>query len=154
VTLEDVGIIGELIAAVATIAMLAYLAIQIRASVTATRAEGRREMDSVGIEMVARIAENPELASLFMQGLSQPDSLSPDQRFRFTLSLSFFFSQHETAWIEAQQGTLAPDELDKQFERLKQFMISPGGIAWWREYSSMYSREFHDYLNSRLQPVK
>ena len=153
-TLENVGIIGELMAAIATIATLAYLAVQIRASTAATRAEGRRTMDVVGLDVVARIAENPEHAEFLMRGLYKPDTLSSAERFRFTLSISLFFSMHETTWVEVQQGTLAPEELGKQFDRLKDFILSPGGRDWWRGNSGMYSREYREYFESRVASVE
>ena len=41
-TIQDLGSIGELIAAIATVATLIYLAVQIRANTTALRIEARR----------------------------------------------------------------------------------------------------------------
>ena len=153
-TIQDLGSVGELIAAVATIATLAYLALQIRASVRATRAEARRTMDAVGLDAVSRIAESPELAALYTRGLGDPETLSPEDWFRFTLSLSVFFSMHETAWIETQEDTLAPGELEKQFDRLKAFALSPGGRIWWQQRSGMYPREFRDYFEARLASME
>jgi hypothetical protein len=154
VTIQELGSIGELIAAVATIATLGYLALQIRASVGSTRAEARRTMDVVGLDAVSRIAENPELAGLFMRGLGEPEALSPEEWFRFTLSLSVFFSMHETAWAETQGGTIGLGELEKMFDRLKPFALSPGGRMWWQQRSGMYQREFRDYFESRLASIE
>jgi hypothetical protein len=67
---------------IATIATLAYLDLQIRGSVAATRAEARRSMDSDLNETIRRIGGDSELAQLFMLGLTRPPltSCSPKHR--------------------------------------------------------------------------
>ena len=153
-TIQELGSIGELIAAVATIATLVYLALQIKGSAAATRAEARRTMDSNLMETVRRIADDPDLTQLFMLGLAKPESLTPEQGFRFRLYLSHFFSGHETVWKEVRSGTMPQEELDEQFHRSRRFFASAGGETWWRENRGGFSAGFRDYFEARISESK
>lgn len=147
---DAMGAVAELLGALVVVITVAYLAVQIRANVAATRAEGRREMDARRFDVILRIAENPDLAKVFLTGLAEPDSLRPEEAFRFHLLLSLFYSVHETAWTEANLGTIAQEELDSQYLRLRPFVTSRGGKAWWQEHAPIYPEGFRDYLNQRF----
>jgi hypothetical protein len=145
-TIEVLGTIGELVAAVATIGTLGYLAVQIRGTAAATRAEARRSTDADGNETVRQIASDSELSRIYMVGLATPEKLDPAQAFRFRLSISMFFSAMETAWEEYRLGTISESEARNQFGRTRAFFVSPGGKAWWRENSEMFPPEFREYF--------
>ncbi len=87
-TIEQLGSIGELVAAVATVATLIYLSLQIRASTKISRVESRRATTAQAHEYSALIANSPELASILRTGLGDIGSLDPDERIRF----NFLFS--------------------------------------------------------------
>jgi len=150
VTIQNLGSIGELIAAIATIATLIYLALQIRGSAASTRAEARRAMDTDLNEAIRRIAGDPELAQLFKLGLGKPDALDPEQAFRFRLFMSQFFTQQDTAWQEVRLGTMTAQELSGSIDRSRPFLESPGGRVWWQENSKIFSREFGEYFASQV----
>ena len=153
-TIQDLGSIGELLAAIATIATLIYLALQIRGSAAATRAEARRSMDLDSHEAIRRIAGDRELAQLFMLGLGKPDALNPEQAFRFRLCLSPFFSTIDTAWKEVRLRTMSEEELSDIFHFRLQFFQTRGGKAWWQENSGIFSEEFRKYFESQLPGMK
>jgi hypothetical protein len=148
VTIQELGSLGELIAAIATLATLVYLALQIRGSTAATRAEARRSMDADSHETIRRVACDPDIAQLFMTGLGKPDSLNPEQRFRFNLLLSHFFTLQATAWSEHRLGTMSKQELAQNLERSRPFLESPGGQAWWTQNSAIYPLEFREDFES------
>ena len=58
-TIQDWGSIGELIAAVATVLTLIYLALQIRANTAAVKAESRRREVDTAAPYATSIVENP-----------------------------------------------------------------------------------------------
>jgi hypothetical protein len=150
VTIQDLGSIGELIAAVATMATLVYLALQIRGNAAAVRADARRAMDTDLNEAITCIAGDPDVAELFMLGLGRPDALDPQQAFRFRLFMSHFFSQLESAWKAVALRTLSAQELSESIDRCRPFLQSPGGRVWWSENSSIFPETFREYLESQV----
>ena len=153
-TIQDLGSIGELLAAIATIATLIYLALQIKGSAAATRAEARRALDVSGNEIVRQIAGEPELAQLFMRGLAKPDALDPEQAFRFRLLMSQFFFSQLTAWKEVRLGTMTERQLAENLERNRALQETRGGRAWWHENSKLFPQEFRDYFEAQLPRLK
>jgi hypothetical protein len=129
---------------------LIYVALQIRASAAATRAEARRTADSEAFEAIRRIGENADLARVFTVGLANPGQLSPEETFRFGLYLSHWFFLHETMWKEVHLGTSSREELQEQFTRSIPIFDSPGGRAWWLQNSAALSSGFRDYFEARI----
>jgi hypothetical protein len=76
-TVQDLGSIGELVAAVATVATLAYLAIQIRANAHGMKVESIRSANRDGMASSLLLADNAELADIFYRGLADLGSLTP-----------------------------------------------------------------------------
>ena len=149
-TIEQLGSIGELLAAVATIATLIYLAIQIRGSSAATRAEARRAIDLASHETVREIARDPDMAEMFMKGLVEPEALEATDSFRFSLLLSHFFSMQNTAWLEVNLGTMSESELKDSIARCRRFIVAPGGLWWWGGNSKVFSSDFRVFLEAEV----
>ena len=63
-TIQDLGSVGELIAAIATIATLAYLAIQIRQSAKVARANLAKDILLASRAALLEIAANEQLAEI------------------------------------------------------------------------------------------
>ena len=149
-TIEQLGSIGELLAAIATMATLIYLAIQIRGSNAATRAEARRSMDLDSNETVRVIASDPDLTKVFLLGLSRPESLSREDSFRVRLLMSHFFTLQDTGWKEVRLGTMTEQELAESVNRSRPWIESPGGIWWWQANASIFSDDFKKYIEKEV----
>ena len=81
------GALGEIVGAAAVVLTLVYLARQLR---SATAADQRSRYDELTTELagVARgWAENDALSDIMFRGFRDPDSLDPDEIFRFYSSL-------------------------------------------------------------------
>jgi hypothetical protein len=154
VNIELLGIIAEIVAALATLATLLYLASQIRGSVAATRAEARRSGDSDAFATVRQIAGDPELADVFLRGLADTDSLTPIEAFRFQLVLSYFYGSLETVWKETGLGTITREEATDLLHLRKRWFLTPGGRAWWDQNGDMFSVEFRQFVDDGLKNAK
>jgi hypothetical protein len=153
-TIEQLGSIGELLAAIATMATLIYLAIQIRGSNASTRAEARRSMDIDSHETIRKIAGDPDVAGMFMKGLVEPEALKPEDSFRFTLLMSHFFSLQDTSWKEVRLGTMSEQELKESIGRSRPFLESRGGVWWWGGNSKVYPKDFREFFEAEIPRLK
>jgi hypothetical protein len=154
VTIQDLGSIGELLAALATIATLIYLAVQIKGSAAATRAEARRALDVSGYDVVREIAGDPGTSQLFLAGLAKPETLDAEQTFRFHLMISYFFTSLDSSWRESRTGTMSDDQFSVQLERNRPMLETPGGSAWWAANSKMFQEEFRVFLEPQIPRLK
>lgn len=76
-TIQDLGSIGELIAAIATVATLAYLAVQIRQNTLSNRDANVRTTHDMILRVNSAVIDNPEMADLLLCGSAGPENLDP-----------------------------------------------------------------------------
>jgi hypothetical protein len=151
VTIQDWGSIGELIAAVATVATLIYLAVQIRANTTALRVESRRSESRSGNVFLSAIVGSSDVARMFNEGLADPTSLSPEDVTRFTFLLGNIIAAEAAAFDEVHIGFAPEDSLDRMKTTLCRFLLSPGGRWFWERFAADYHVEFRSYVEQVLR---
>ena len=148
-SIQDLGSVGELVAAMATVITLLYLAIQIRANTTIARAQSLREMVNPPIEWSLLPATDAELAGLLRRAMTQYDTMGATEQFRFSQWLFPFFAHVETVWRMQRIGLMEEGPLEGYVKNCVAMMNSEGGGAWWAQYRSVTNLEFAEMLESR-----
>ncbi len=155
VTIQDLGSIGELVAAIATIATLAYLAIQIRSSTLVSKSEANRASRVEATANVRLIAGDEDLARILLAGIADPESLGPADalRFRFLLGLfiGLFIGPISQAYREWHLGIAEEAEVIDRLQISRSILQTPGGKWYWRQQSADYDPEFRQYLESYFE---
>ena len=147
--IEELGSIGELIAAIATIGTLAYLAFQVRQN---TRALQSSTFQAIANDMSVSseaISTHPELAEIVNRGAQSLDQLSAAERSQFHFFLLMTFRRLESVYVQRELGFIEP-ELTGGFERSVISTISRGGGAeWWATAKPAFSNRFVQYIEAR-----
>lgn len=144
-TFQDLGSLGELIAAIATVATLVYLALQIRASNRLARAEASRTPNSDLNALNAAFGMDPTFRAamrLVLDGASR-DELEPEQRTVIDYYLISLTNIQEQLAREIREGILAPDARD--FGGAGSFLLPYYRASWplYRRYlSSTFVKDF------------
>jgi hypothetical protein len=149
-TIEQLGSIGELVAAVATVATLVYLSLQIRASTKISRVESRRTTTAQAKEFSALIANSTELTSIFRRGLADIGSLDPDERIRFNFLFSMLVSQTQSTFEDSESGILDRDVFETVSVSVFHMLSTPGGSQFWKEFRGGYVPEFRERIDDVL----
>jgi hypothetical protein len=151
VTIQDLGSIGELIAAIATVATLLYLASQIRSNTISMKAEARRAARIDSSAAGRLIAGSDDTAEVFLQGLANPELLSATQKVRFQFLISeVAFGILETQEREWRIGTTDRKDLDVTCRHVAPLLTSPGGQWFWKIHRQEYAAEFQEYVDPLL----
>jgi hypothetical protein len=150
-TIQELGSLGEFVAAVATLATLVYLALQIRANTTAVRAESRRAATNQGMHFQGIIGENKQAASVFRRGLAEPDSLDPDESLQFAFLFSMFASHGDNVFVDYRFGVVGNDIMESSLSSHLRLLGTPGGRRYWSTYSLGHTPEFRAYVDKRLR---
>jgi hypothetical protein len=148
--LQDFGSIGELIAALATVVTLAYLAVQIRSNTTAVKVEGRRATRAMTTAMRVAIAQDGELARIFNAGLADFSKLNPEEKTRFIFALSDFVTAAAGVYDEFRLGIQSEDQFETQRNAIGPFLTAPGGREFWRLFGKRYSAPFQEWVAKEL----
>jgi hypothetical protein len=150
-TIQELGSLGELIAAIATLATLIYLALQIRANTTAVRAESRRGATSHGLHFMGILGENAEAASIFRRGLGDPSELDPDESLRFAFLFSMVVSQSDNIYVDYRLGVVDHGVMESSTDSMLRMIGTPGGRFYWSAYSLSHTPEFREFVSGKLE---
>lgn len=145
-TISELGSIGELVAAVATIATLIYLALQIRANTVATRAESQRGAASLRMEALAIAGASRESSETFTQGLTDPNKLSPGERAQFYFQFSTLVTASECSFFDYGLGLIDQGTFEASCSLTNKLLPTPGGMDYWKNYSDSHIPSFRAYL--------
>ena len=146
---DAIGAVGEVLGAVAVVVSLVYLAFQIRQNTRQidenTKAAQAAAFDSsIGHTFKARqaIAENADVARIYLEGSNDPDSLSDEDRVRYRLIV------HNVLWSlwnmqsQSQVGELASETWNTQLATLRRIISTPGFRWFWENYSQEFGASF------------
>jgi len=149
-TIQDLGSIGELVAAVATVATLAYLGLQIRQNTRAIEGSALRESQTLLSEAHLPMLNNPQLGAVFEKALNDPDSLSDTEADAFDLALYNVIATFQTLYFQRQQSLLDTEVFDHQTQSLIWYFRRPGGDRWWRATAPEFAPTFRRFIEDQI----
>ena len=123
-TLQDLGSIGEFVAAIATLATLAYLALQIRQNTGAPRAQTTAAVASEMQRNLLALAECDALAQAFVKA-AQSAELSPVEITRLLMWWGSFIRSADSHIVQADLRTLSEDATVPTRVVLRHFLQIP-----------------------------
>ena len=146
-TIQDLGSIGELIAAIATVATLVYLAIQIRANTIVTRAEARRATRPASSATNLAVVNNGEVARIFRIGHADVSKLDADEWVRFSFLMGELIGNFGEAYREVSAGILPEKDFENQIILVAQFLTTPGGQRFWQQFGPSFPKDFREFVD-------
>lgn len=150
--IQELGSIGEFVAAIATVATLAYLALQIRQNTRALRYSALQTHKQSIQQMIALIAASPENASVWQRGTQEFDALSPGEQAQFTAILLGTFNNSDSAYTNFVAGLIPEDAWRREWGVLRFYLQSNGGRHVWNIAKQLdsISPSFVDFAESEL----
>ncbi len=145
-TIQDLGSIGEFVAAAATVATLVYLAVQIRQNTLSMRASDYQDAVRSANEWGALFVHHPETVAIFRKGLARPDSLDPGEDSEFTHFLEALLRNYAAARLLAGEGQIPTSVCDSYEHSLRYWFSSPEIREWWKGRTSPYHYAIIDSL--------
>jgi len=149
-TLQDLGNLGELVAAIATVLTLGYLAIQLRQNTRALRSQTFQQ-SSMDMSLTANaISSDGELAEIVVKASNGIGVLSPEERVRFHFWMLVAIRRFEAIYVQGVYGSIDPIRIEG-FERSIITLLSSGGpLEWWESSKSAFSSDFVEYADEKI----
>ena len=152
VTIQELGSIGEFVAAIATIATLVYLAVQIRHNTAQSRAGATQEILSSHREMIRELLSlNPELEQIWTRGMNSFASLEADEKRRFHLVMSEFLLHGQNTLQLHRKGVLDEHDAAVWVNFALQLLRMPGSAEWWHTACEVFDPEFRAEIDRQLE---
>ena len=146
-SLEDLGNIGELIAAIATLGTLIYLALQIKQNSESVRVSAEQTILTSLNEALQMAASSPQVARVMIIGQTDFDSLPEDEQAQFLVWVFAWFRVLEQGHHYNQKGILDDQVWLGHVEHLRQITKSPAIKFWWGNRKLFFSESFRNFVN-------
>ena len=149
-SVQDLGAIGELIAAIATVATLIYLTISIRHNSKTVTSLAKQDLGQSLLEFNRTLFADEETTRIWNLGRKSLDNLSELERARFSGLLIMGLTTSENAYYQARQGHLDEQYLDRNNRILAWWGTQPGMIQMWPEVREFITDDFQDVVDQYL----
>ena len=148
---DAIGAVGEIIGAVAVIATLIYLAIQIRDSARASRSAAVTDATTAMQAFYQELGSNPNTSQLFLRALADPTSLSREDEFQYLMMMHSCFLGFQRSFFLAREGTLDVGLRDSVGTAISAVNQLPGIYTYWQQRRAYFQPEFIAWVEGLLQ---
>lgn len=147
-SLEHVFFLSQIVSAVAVVASLVFVGVQMRHAIEAVRGSASQAHSAIYYAINASIISNGELARIWRESLLDFDSQGPDAKVRFVALVSSIFRFYESSRAQWLRGQL-DDEHWQMIERQAiSFASQPGIKSWWKLRRQWHSAEFRTWFEA------
>jgi hypothetical protein len=150
-TLEQYAQIGEIIAAIAVIASLIYVAQQLHQNTDMMSVGNAQHMVDFNISLVSPVVANRDLADLWMKGGSDFETLDPIDRQRIVM----FEWQAIVGWynfFNLRQKNLVSDEQWREVTWIIENIGRRQAVREaWKTFKGGYGQPFQDFMAQYLE---
>jgi hypothetical protein len=145
-TLEQVGILAQIVSAVAIVITLVYLSIQIKDAARASKSAAVTDATTAMQAFYLELGRDPATAKLFLDGLTDPACLSREAQYQHLMMLHSFFLGIQRCFFLAQVGTLDVGLRDSIGTALHAANHLPGMHLYWRQRKGYFQPEFVEWV--------
>jgi len=131
-TLETAYFIAQIVAAVAVIASIAFLALQVRENTREQRLRREYEIHQMSVGYFDHFTDDEANAEVFIRGGYDYRGLSGPEKFRFNNLASKAVRNFEFILVLHNAGVLNEATLERQERMLFSLFGMPGTKLWWQ----------------------
>jgi hypothetical protein len=148
-TLQDIANLSQIIAAIAVVASLIYLAVQVGQTERNQRAmiqQGRADRASGGAMALA----NASMASVFRKGMTGDPSLTQEEFDQLLLMCRALLLSGEDSYLQHEAGLLDKRAFDSWIAGARAYMAAPGLRAIWKLTAAQYCEEYRGFVEKNI----
>ena len=148
-SLEDLGNIGEFVAAIAVVVSLLYLAVQIRGDARAKRGATIHAQTQASAGFLNILVASPDVAELYFRGVHDFAPLQGAELIRFSSLMMHMFRLYEDQFLQWTEGDLDPKVWNLEAP-LDDLLALPGVRAWWATRAHWFRPQFQLLVQDKL----
>jgi hypothetical protein len=147
---EAIGAISAILSAIAVIATLGYVAVQIRQNTSALRSAATQGAYDQHASMYDALSTDPKLADIFVRGLEAPDTLDRIETGRFYSFLLSVMVRTQNWELQTRSRALDKEVLESTSRILRQISGMPGFQRFWEDRRHMFTQGLATYLEQEV----
>ena len=152
-TIEQLANLGEVVAAIATLVTLVYLAVQIRQNTRAVRAASHHSVTDSFNHINAIVGTDPSAARIYRLGLEGLGNLNEDEQFSFAFLMLGYLRVFETLFYQRDIGTAEEQLYLSEHNSLRWAFSYQGARDWWSSNEISFSPDFRAHIDGIIDEV-
>lgn len=148
------GAVGGIIAGIALIVTLIYIARDLRHNAQATHAAMYQANVANTIAILTPIVTNPEVAASALQGLNDTSQGSEVDQFRQHCARLMTVRHYDNLLYQYNLGTLEKSQWDGYAHTLDSWLQRPGYRGWFEKNGHFFSDELRAWVDARLAAMR
>ena len=150
-SIQDLGSIGELIAAVAVLITLVYLSVQVRQGNLLAKSQARQRMvEHAQSELFAQINDPSITYAAVKDG-----PLTEEEQAKLSLFLTAFMRQREWEWFQYQDGVIDREVYQAYHEVIGIFLSPQRTRKWWNSIGRFaFNQSFVEDVDTMLAEIQ
>jgi hypothetical protein len=149
-SLEQLGLIADIVSAIAIVITLVYLALQIKDSSRSSRSAAVTDATTAMQAFYQELGSNPATSKLFLEAVTNPDALSQQDQFQYLMLMHSCFLGFQRSFFLAREGTLDVDLRDSIGTAMHAVNRMPGMHLYWRQRKAYFQPEFVEWVEGLL----
>jgi len=149
-SLEQLGLIADVVGAVAIIITLVYLTIQVKDSARASRSAAVTDATTAMQAFYQELGSNAATSKLFLDGLRNPDALSEQDQFQYLMLMHSCYLGFQRSFFLAREGTLDVALRESIGTAIHAANHLPGMHQYWRQRKGYFQPEFVEWVEDLL----
>ena len=134
-TLNDINIFSQIVAAILVVPTLLFLALQVRQNTKQLKAAARFQFVEATGQMNAGIANAKQAASVYRRGTGDYESLDADERCQFFFFIAQQMQIHSVMFELHGDGLLPETQWHNVRKDILTIVRSPGGRRVWEDFA-------------------
>jgi len=151
---ETVSAIAEIIAAIAVVVSLWYLAVQLKQSNELAKAELEVQLGVTWAELHDNMIQNPGLAKAYDLAENSWSEMSDEDARAYLWFVAKSFHILEGMFRQYRRGRLAEDVWEPYERYIAGVLQIDAVMGWWQSDGSLTSKEFKDHVENLLASPK
>jgi hypothetical protein len=149
-SLEQLGLIADIVGAVAIIITLVYLTIQVKDSARASRSAAVTDATTAMQAFYQELGSNAATSKLFLDGLRNPNALSEQDQFQYLMLMHSCYLGFQRSFFLAREGTLDVALRESIGTAIHAANHLPGMHLYWRQRQGYFQPEFIEWVEDLL----
>ena len=150
-TIEEVGVVSDIVGSVAVVLTLFFLAFQVDRARRELSRENARDLIRHNNEILLRLSDNPDLLDVHMRGQKSFENLTEAERIKWGTWLFTWITQTEQGFIDRKRKDFSGLDLDGYLEGLALVFRSSGGKAMWPRMKGWFDPTFCAALERQVE---
>lgn len=145
--LVDLALMAEIIAAIAIVASLFFVGMQISENSRSTRAESAIASIEAMSDWYAGLGLSEQTSTNFLNGMTDPDTLSREEWFQFVMHFHSAMLNFQNSFYLAEEGTLDTEIRDSLTAAISAVKDTPGFHRFWAQRKAIFFPEFQAFID-------